>query len=63
MATENQVPSGGDDQSLKAKAKEAVGWATGDRAVEAEGKAEAVDAPAEEVEEQVRKDHGDISDH
>ncbi len=60
MDTENQVPSGGDEQSLKAKAKEAIGWATGDRSVEAAGKADAVDEPIEDVEDQVRKDHGDI---
>ncbi|HET9444018.1 MAG TPA: hypothetical protein VFO65_11885 [Acidimicrobiales bacterium] len=50
--------------------KEAVGWATGDRRVEAEGEVEmeeaAVDDPAgvedvEEAEERVRRDHGDIS--
>jgi uncharacterized protein YjbJ (UPF0337 family) len=55
-----------------AKAKEAVGWATGDRHVEAEGRAEAVatesatstnDATEEVVDEkehEVRKEHGDI---
>ena len=62
MDTENQVPSGGGDQSLKAKAKEAVGWATGDRSVEAEGKAETEEAEVEEVTEQVREDHGDIAE-
>jgi uncharacterized protein YjbJ (UPF0337 family) len=54
------------------KAKEAVGWATGDRHVEAEGRAEAEAADTamstneatEEVvdakEHEVRKEHGDI---
>lgn len=50
-ANENEVPSGGDEQSLADKAKEAVGWATGDRKVEAEG--------SPEDEEQVRIEHGD----
>jgi uncharacterized protein YjbJ (UPF0337 family) len=50
-ANENEVPSGGDDQSLEDKAKEVVGWATGDRSLEAEG--------SPEDEEQVRIEHGD----
>lgn len=50
-ATENEVPSGGDDQPLGDKVKEAVGWATGDREVEAEG--------SPKPEEEVRIDHGD----
>ena len=50
-ADENEIPSGGDDQSLGEKAKEVLGWATGDRAVEAEG--------SPDDEEQVRIDHGD----
>lgn len=62
MDTENQVPKGGDDQSVVAKAKEVVGWATGDREVEAAGRAEAVDASDEDVQEQIRKDHGDIAE-
>lgn len=51
MDTENQVPTGGDDQSPAAKVKEVVGWATGDRDVEAEG--------ADESVEDVRVEHGD----
>lgn len=51
MATENEVPSGGDDQSIGEKVKEVAGWATGDRKVEAAG--------APEDEEQVRVEHGD----
>ena len=50
-ANENEVPSGGDDQSLKDKVKEVTGWATGDRELEADG------APVEE--EDVRVEHGD----
>lgn len=51
MAKENEVPSGGDEQSLGEKVKEVTGWATGDREVEAEG--------APEDEEQIRVEHGD----
>ena len=51
METENQVPTGGDEQSSTEKVKEVVGWATGDREVEAEG--------AGEAEEAVRVEHGD----
>ena len=51
METENQVPTGGDEQSVGDKAKEVVGWATGDREVEAEG--------ADESVEDVRIEHGD----
>ncbi|HVF31801.1 MAG TPA: hypothetical protein VM933_02080 [Acidimicrobiales bacterium] len=50
-ASENEVPSGGDDQSLKEKVKEVTGWATGDRKVEADG--------ATEDEEQIKIEHGD----
>ena len=59
METENQVPKGGDDQSLPGKAKEVVGWATGDREVEAEGRAEGEGSSTEEVVEEVRVEHGD----
>lgn len=51
MADENEVPSGGDDQSLGEKVKEVTGWATGDREVEAAG--------SPDDEEDVRKEHGD----
>lgn len=51
MAEENEVPSGGDDQSLADKAKEITGWATGDREVEAAG--------SPEDEEEIRVEHGD----
>ena len=51
MDSENQVPTGGDEQSLGDKVKEVTGWATGDREVEAEG--------AGEDEEEVRAEHGD----
>ena len=51
MDTENQVPTGGDEQSSAEKVKEVVGWATGDREVEAEG--------AGEDEDEVRVEHGD----
>jgi uncharacterized protein YjbJ (UPF0337 family) len=51
MDTENQVPKGDDDQSSTEKVKEVVGWATGDREVEADG--------AGEAEEDVRIEHGD----
>jgi uncharacterized protein YjbJ (UPF0337 family) len=58
-----------DDESVttvKGKVEEAVGWATGDREVEAKGKVEAEtgDEPdeetVEEVEDDVREEHGDI---
>ncbi len=58
-ANENAVPKGGDDQSFKAKVKEVTGWATGDRSVEAEGRAESEAETPEEVEEQIRIEHGD----
>ena len=51
MDTENQVPAGGDEQSPAGKVKEVVGWATGDREVEAEG--------ADASEDEVRIEHGD----
>jgi uncharacterized protein YjbJ (UPF0337 family) len=51
MDTENQVPTGGDEQSSAEKVKEVVGWATGDREVEADG--------ADEATEDVRVEHGD----
>lgn len=51
MANENQVPSGGDEQSLGEKVKEVAGWATGDRQLEAEG------SPKDE--EEIRIEHGD----
>jgi uncharacterized protein YjbJ (UPF0337 family) len=51
MAEENEVPSGGDDQSLGDKVKEVTGWATGDREVEAAG------SPKDE--EDLRIEHGD----
>jgi uncharacterized protein YjbJ (UPF0337 family) len=57
METENQVPKGGDDQSVKGKVKEVTGWATGDRDVEAEGRADG--EPAEEVAEEIWVEHGD----
>ncbi|MDP9074052.1 MAG: hypothetical protein M3N98_07745 [Actinomycetota bacterium] len=59
----------------KAKVKEAVGFATGDRRVEAEGRAqreaesspepsstgkEPTEGEVDEVEDDVRADHGDI---
>ena len=59
METENQVPKGGDEQSATGKVKEVVGWATGDREVEAEGRAEGEDEATEEVVEEVRVEHGD----
>ncbi len=58
-ANENAVPAGGDDQSLKGKVKEVAGWATGDRSVEADGRAEGEAEAPEEVEEQIRIEHGD----
>lgn len=58
------------DDSTAAEAKgrieEAVGWATGDRRVEAEGRAtreegsEPSDPEVESVEDEVRADHGDV---
>ena len=59
MDTENQVPKGGDEQTPTGKVKEVVGWATGDREVEAEGRAEGSDETVEEAEEEVRVEHGD----
>jgi uncharacterized protein YjbJ (UPF0337 family) len=56
----------------KAKVKEAVGWATGDRKVEAEGRVEQhaadttdpttepTDEAVEEEREEVREEHGDV---
>lgn len=51
MADENEVPSGGDEQSLGDKVKEVAGWATGDREVEAAG--------SPDDEEDVQVAHGD----
>ncbi len=51
MATENEVPTGGDEQSLGDKVKEVTGWATGDREVEAAG--------AAKDHEEIRTEHGD----
>ena len=60
MGTENQVPKGGDEQSAAGKVKEVVGWATGDREVEAEGRAAGDDDETpDEVIEDVRVEHGD----
>ena len=58
----------GDDDAtrVKGKVEEAVGWATGDRRTEAKGKVEEEtgdapdDAAIEEVEDDVREDHGDV---
>ena len=57
----------GDDATrVKGKIEEAVGWATGDREAEAKGRVEeetgspADDDQVEQVEDEVRKDHGDI---
>ena len=56
-----------DIEKMKGKIKRAAGWLTGDRWVEAEGAVEAERGhppdPDElaEVEDEVRKDHGDIS--
>jgi uncharacterized protein YjbJ (UPF0337 family) len=58
MGSENQVPSGGDEQSVKGKVKEVAGWATGDRDLEAKGRADGDEQP-EEVTEAVRVEHGD----
>ena len=51
----------------KAKLKETVGWATGDRRVQAEGRVEADDGDADEArvkdaEREVRRDEGDVRD-
>ena len=59
METENQVPKGGDEQPASGKVKEVVGWATGDREVEAEGRAEGTDETPDEAAEEVRVEHGD----
>ena len=59
MGSENQVPSGGDEQSTKGKVKEVAGWATGDRDVEAEGKADGSDADVDDAKDEVRREHGD----
>ena len=51
---------------LKGKLKQTVGWATGDRRVEAEGRVESAgddatdDATVDQAEEEVRRDEGDI---
>jgi uncharacterized protein YjbJ (UPF0337 family) len=50
-ASENEVPSGGDEQSLGEKVKEFTGGVTGDRELEAEG------SPA--TEEELKIEHGD----
>ncbi len=54
----------GNDQPLKAKIKEATGWATGDRDLEAEGRAEdeSVDLGVDDAKEAVRVEHGDKGD-
>jgi uncharacterized protein YjbJ (UPF0337 family) len=53
-----------EDQSTTAKVKEAAGWVTGDREVEAEGRADTKSEDDPEVVEQakdhVRADHGDV---
>ena len=63
------MPDKEDDDSVtrvKGKVEEAVGWAAGDRRVEAKGKVEEEtgDAPDEQelesAEDEVREDHGDI---
>ena len=59
METENQVPKGGDEQPASGKVKEVVGWATGDRGVEAEGRAEGSGDTPDEAQEEVRVEHGD----
>ena len=59
METENQVPKGGDEQPASGKVKEVVGWATGDRDVEAEGRAEGREETPDEAVEDVRIEHGD----
>jgi uncharacterized protein YjbJ (UPF0337 family) len=60
MENENQVPKGGDEQSLGGKVKEVAGWATGDRDVEAEGRADGDGATSvDDVAEDVRVEHGD----
>ena len=58
----------GDDDvtRVKGKVEEAVGWATGDRRTEAKGKVEEEtgdspdDGTLEDVEDEVREDHGDV---
>ena len=58
----------GDDDAtrVKGRVEEAVGWATGDRRVEAKGKVEEEtgespgDDTVEDVEDDVREDHGDV---
>jgi uncharacterized protein YjbJ (UPF0337 family) len=57
MGSENQVPSGGDDQSVKGKVKEVAGWATGDRDLEAKGRADTDES--DEVVDEVKVEHGD----
>jgi uncharacterized protein YjbJ (UPF0337 family) len=62
METENQVPkaknsTSREDQSVKGKVKEVTGWATGDRDLEAEGRSDG--EAAEQVEDEVRTEHGD----
>jgi uncharacterized protein YjbJ (UPF0337 family) len=57
METENQRPEGEHQQSLKGKAEEVTGWATGDRELEAKGRADG--EPTDETEEEVRTEHGD----
>jgi uncharacterized protein YjbJ (UPF0337 family) len=57
MATENQVPKGGPDQSTSGKVKEVAGWATGDRDLEAKGRADTDES--DEVVDVVKVEHGD----
>ncbi len=66
MGTENQVPKAKNptsrkDQSVKGKIEEVTGWATGDRDLEAKGRAEGDDndADVDAVTEEVRVEHGD----
>lgn len=60
------MPGMTDDSRTKGKIKEAVGFVTGDRTVEAEGAAEAesghkpTDAEREEKKDEVRAEHGDF---
>lgn len=54
-----------DEQSTVGKVKEAVGWATGDRTVEAEGRVDASEdeepGAVQEATEEVRREHGDTA--
>jgi uncharacterized protein YjbJ (UPF0337 family) len=64
MPAANDEATPEEERSTKGVVKEVIGWATGDRRVEAEGRAETKKdedpETVEQAEHEVRADHGDI---